>query len=564
MEETTLISPTDIELFMRGVHYELYNLLGAHQKEGGVHFALWAKNAAQVYLAGDFNQWQEKSLPMHRNEAGIWDIFVPGVAEGSQYKYVIETKEGHLLWKADPFAFYSQLRPETASVVANVDGYEWAPFEHNKEGPISIYEVHIGSWKKGLGYRDAAHELAKYCIDLGFTHIELMPITEYPLDASWGYQVSGYFAPTARYGTVRDFQYFVDHMHKNGIGVILDWVPSHFPTDGFSLAQFDGTPLFEYSHPLMGFHPQWNTYIFDYASPRVCNFLLASALFWFDKYHIDGLRIDAVESIIMRDFAKQDFIPNIHGGRENLEAMNFLKHLNAAVKERYPKAIMCAEDSSYHAGITHQEGLNFDYKWALGWMTDTFNFFQTPFEHRDLSRITCIFDYIFTERFIVPLSHDEVVHEKRSLLEKMPGDEGQKLAGLRMLFAWMFCSPGRPLLFMGAEIAQKGEWNFSESLDWERANHQIQKCLRDLNKIYCSGLFESDFDAGMKWEIGDYFTLRRGGYVALFNFTTNAYSVEIPEGAFTTDSPDYGGMGRAGLPPLTTIIYDEKRISKPA
>ena len=549
---------------MRGVHYNLYDILGAHIRDGGVHFALWAKNAAQVYLAGDFNNWEEKSLPMSKNEAGVWELFVSDVGEGVRYKFVIETSEGHLLWKADPFAFYSQMRPETASVVTQVDGYEWSNFTHDKDGPMTTYEVHLGSWKQGLGYREAAHELASYCTEQGFTHIELMPITEHPLDASWGYQVSGYFAPTARYGTVRDFQYFVDHMHKCGIGVILDWVPSHFPMDGFGLAQFDGTPLFEYSNPKMGYHPQWDTYVFDYASARVCNFLLASALFWFDKYKIDGLRIDAVESIIMRDFAKPDFIPNAHGGRENLEAMDFLRHLNTAVKERFPHAVMCAEDSSYYVGVTHPEGLNFDYKWSLGWMNDTLRFFQAEPAHRDIAHLTCIFDYIFLERFMLPLSHDEVVHEKKSLLEKMPGDDLQKRANLRLLLAWMYCSPGRPLLFMGGELAQKGEWSHTDSIDWANGDPCIQKCVRDLNGLYRSGLFESDFDPDMKWEAGEYFTLRRGSFVALFNFSENEYSIDIPQGAFSTDHSDYGGQGRAGLPPLTAIIYDEAKISQTA
>ena len=558
----TLEGEINLELFNTGVHYELYKFLGAQVREGGVQFSVWAPHAKQVYVAGDFNDWQEKTHPM---EGGVvWQLFVPDVSVGTRYKYVIETGEGHILWKADPFAFQAQMRPETASIVADVSGFEWSPWEFAIEGPISVYEVHLGSWKKGLGYLELAEELGKYCQKLGFTHVELLPVTEHPLDESWGYQVSGFFAPTARFGTPRDFQQFVDHMHRQGIGVILDWVPGHFPTDGFALAQFDGTYLYEYHDERLGYHPEWDTHVFDYGSPRVRNFLIASALFWLDRYNVDGLRIDAVESIIMRDYARKDWIPNERGGRENLEAIGFLRQLNTIVKERFPGRLMCAEDSSTFYGVTHPldtHGMAFDLKWSLGWMHDTFDFFEADFEHRDLKKLTHTFDYAFNEKFILPLSHDEVVHEKKSLREKMPGDEAQKLANLRLLYGWMYFFPGRKLLFMGAEIAQKTEWASGGELPWDEADHGISQLITDLNQLYQNRLYKTDFDASINWEELGYLKIIRGDLVGLFNFGTSEYDIDVKNQILNTDHSAYGGLGREKLPPLTAIIYEQTGLS---
>ncbi|MCP5508969.1 MAG: 1,4-alpha-glucan branching protein GlgB [Chlamydiales bacterium] len=560
----TLGSDVDLQRFDTGVHYELYKFLGAQVQDNGVHFAVWAPNAKQVYVSGDFNSWQERTHPM---EGGVvWKLFVPNVKIGTHYKYVIETKEGNILWKADPFAFQAQLRPETASIVADVSDFTWSPWEFCSEGPVSIYEVHLGSWKKGLGYIELAKELGAYCQKLGFTHVELLPITEHPLDESWGYQVSGFFAPTARFGTPKDFQQFVDLMHQQGIGVLLDWVPGHFPSDCFALAQFDGTYLYEYHDERLGFHPEWNTHVFDYASARVRNFLIASALFWLDVYHVDGLRIDAVQSIIMRDYARKDdqWIPNHMGGRENLEAIGFLRQLNQVIKKRFPGRLMCAEDSSIFYGVTHPEhtgGLAFDLKWSIGWMHETFDFFGTDFAHRDLKKLTHFFDYAFNERFILPLSHDEVVHEKKSLLAKMPGDEAQKFAGLRLLYAWQFFCPGRKLLFMGAEMGQKTEWSSNEELPWGQVNKGVMQLITDLNCFYRHRLYKTDFDASLCWEEKDYLKIKRGNLVGLFNFTLNTYDVQVKNQILNTDHSAYGGMGRDQLPPLTAVIYEQRSLS---
>ena len=554
----------DLVRFQNGIHYELYRFLGAQVKEGGVQFAVWAPNAKQVYVAGDFNGWQERTHPM---EGGVvWQLFVPDIGCGTHYKYVIETKEGHVLWKADPMAFQAQMRPETASIVAKLDGFEWSRWEFKNEGPISIYEVHLGSWKKGLGYRELAKDLGPYVKDLGFTHVEILPVTEHPLDESWGYQVSGFYAPTSRFGTPQDFQCFVDEMHKMGLGVILDWVPGHFPKDGFGLAQFDGTYLYEYHDERLGFHPEWDTHVFDYASARVTNFLISSALFWLDIYHVDGLRIDAMESIIMRDYARceGEWIPNAHGGRENLEAIDFLRHLNTVVKERYPGRLMCAEDSSIFYGVTHPidvHGLDFDLKWSLGWMHDTFDFFAADFAHRDLKKLTYTFDYAFNERFILPLSHDEVVHGKKSLLSKMPGDEAQKKAQLRLLYAWLMFFPGKKLLFMGGELGQVDEWNCLGELPWNEADEGIKLCLKDLQHIYAEGLYKSDFDPSITWEIGDYLTVRRGKYIGLFNFGLGEYDVSMHDQIFHSDHEAYGGSNKNNLSALTAMIYEQGRLS---
>lgn len=554
------MSPSDLELFEKGIHYELYDLLGAHLTEvDGVHgtrFAVWAPNAAQVYVSGDFNDWQEQMHPMQTS--GVWELFIPGVRAGAHYKFIIVTPDGSKLWKADPFAFASQLRPETASIVTDICKYPWARWEF-KDRPVNIYEVHLGSWKQGLGYRELAIELAKYCKDLGFTHVEVLPITEHPLDESWGYQVSGFFAPTCRYGTPEDFQFFVDHLHQAGLGVILDWVPGHFPTDGFSLAQFDGTPLYEYHDPKMGYHPQWNTYIFDYVKPQVRNFLLASALFWFDKYNIDGIRIDAVESIIMRDFGRQDgeWIPNIHGGRENLEAIDFLQTLNAVVQERFPGRLICAEDSSFHPNMTvptQEGGIGFSYKWGLGWMNDTLRFFHTLPEHRDLNVLAHIFTYIDQERFILPLSHDEVVHEKKSLLCKMPGEMQSKRAHLRLLYAWLYFCPGSKLLFMGGEFGQQTEWAVLDQLPWSHADNELKRCFSDLSHLWQAREWHSQCQCS----IDKYLSLQRGQTVAVFNFSTEPIDDHFENQLFNSDCTAYGGNGREGLPPLTAIIYEQK------
>jgi 1,4-alpha-glucan branching enzyme len=610
-------SPTfgemDAHLFGRGVHYRLYEALGGrlttHEGCKGVKFAVWAPNAKEVFLVGDFNRWDGRMHPMRSmGGSGVWELFVPGLGAGEKYKFEIRTEEGAIRVKADPFAYFSELRPSTASVVFDVDAFVWQDQEwcqkRTKDGPLNVYEVHLGSFKRGdgafLNYRELAHQLAKYCKEMGFSHVELMPVMEHPLDESWGYQVTGFFAATSRYGTPADFQYFVNHLHSQEIGVILDWVPAHFPTDDFSLAQFDGSYLYEYADTRKGFHPHWNTCIFNYSRYEVSNFLIASALFWMEKMHIDGLRVDAVASLLYLDYGREkgEWIPNVYGGHENIEAIQFIKHLNSVVHNYFPKVLMCAEESTSFLGVTHPlewGGLGFDLKWNLGWMNDTIRYFHKDpfFRHYEHHELTFGLIYAFSERFILVLSHDEVVHGKASLLSKMPGDDWQKFANMRLLYSYMLCQPGKKLLFMGSEIGQWTEWNCKEELPWyllQFARHQeLQRCIKELNHFYHAQapLWEYDFDSrGFDWidfsdrknSVISYLRKSAHSYlVCIHNFTPEYfpdYLIRLSHVAqarevFNTDRTAYGGSGKTDqgvqlsadglricLAPLATLIFE--------
>lgn len=620
-------SPTfgemDTYLFAKGVHYHLYEVMGArlcqHQESEGVKFALWAPNAKKVSLVGDFNHWDGRLTPLRSLGAcGIWEIFVPGMTNGEKYKFEIQTQEGKRLIKADPFALFSEYRPATASVVFGIDQFhftdqEWmlAREQRGKESyPLTIYEVHLGSWKhkegRSLNYREIAHELSAYCKEMGFSHVELMPILEYPLDESWGYQVSGFFSATSRYGTPEDFQYFVNHLHRQNIGVILDWVPAHFPTDEHSLTQFDGTYLYEHEDPKKGYHPHWNTAIFNYGRVEVANFLIASALFWCDKMHVDGLRVDAVASMLYLDYGREpgEWIPNQYGGNENLEAIEFIKHLNSTLHQRFPSILICAEESTSFPAVTHSlehSGLGFDLKWNMGWMNDSLRYLQRDpfFRFHHQNDLTFALLYAFTERFLLPLSHDEVVHSKASLLSKMPGDDWQKFANLKLLLSYQMCQPGKKLLFMGAELGMWNEWNCKEALPWDLLQYErhamLQRFVKEMNHFYLahSSLWEFDFDfRGFEWiDFSDRYNatigyLRKGSHQILFcvhNFTPNfvphyfmhLQNVSSVKEVFNTDREEYYGSGkinekveivhngkekpigvRFALSPLATLIFE--------
>ncbi|HAY33715.1 MAG TPA: 1,4-alpha-glucan branching protein GlgB [Ignavibacteria bacterium] len=537
------LSELDIHLLNEGTHQKSFEKLGAKvctiKKIKGVHFAVWAPKARSVSLAGEFNDWKDGVLPMENvNNSGYWCLFMPGLKEDTMYKFAVKNKHGNVIFKSDPYAFKCELRPGNASVVTTLKKHKWKDSEWMKSRkncrnikssfktkPLSIYEVHLGSWKKDFdnknfsnewgykNYRQLAHELTDYAKEMNFTHIELMPVAEHPLDISWGYQVVNYFAPTSRYGSPEDFMYFVDHCHRNGIGVILDWVPSHFPTDAHGLATFDGSPAYAYENPLKGFHKEWGTYVFDYGKSEVKNFLISNALFWFEKYHIDGLRVDAVASMLYLDYSRNEgeWIPNIHGGNENLEAIDFLKSLNETVHKKVKGALMIAEESSSWPGVTravHLGGLGFDMKWNMGWMHDTLSYFSMDpvFRKFHHGKLTFTIWYAFSENFLLPVSHDEVVHLKRSVIEKMPGNERQKFANLRLMFGFMFSHPGKKLNFMGNEIAQYKEWNSESSLDWDVLQYDFNRkyhiYFRELNRIYkeYQAFHEDDFDSsGFQW-----------------------------------------------------------------
>lgn len=600
------IGEVDTFLFNQGRHYNLYSVLGANIKEAGTQFGVWAPNARGVSLISDFNHWDGCVCPMRSlGVSGIWELFVPGIGQGEKYKFEIRTREGYLRIKSDPVAFYSELRPLTASVVYDVNAYPWrdaAWRERSLNTPINIYEVHLGSWKsydkaEFPNYREIGMDLAKYCKEMGFTHVELMPIMEHPLDESWGYQVTGFFAVTSRYGTPADFQFFVDHLHQEGIGVILDWVPAHFPTDDYSLNRFDGTSLYEHEDPRKGIHPHWQTAIFNYGRKEVANFLIASALFWLDKMHIDGLRVDAVASLLYLDYGRKEgeWIPNPDGSRFNIEGIEFLKTLNAIVRERFPGTFMIAEESSSYSGVTHEEGLQFDLKWNMGWMNDTLQFFSKDPIYRKFHQNNLTFSllYAFSEKFMLVLSHDEVVHGKRSLLNKMPGPDWQKFANVRLLYSYMICHPGKKLLFMGGEIGQWNEWYCKSNLDWYLLQYPFHQGLfdmvRDLNHFYLkqSALWELDFDwHGYEWidfsdaqnSVISY--LRKGkdkSLVCVHNFTPEFHSpywislkgVKQIREIFNTDAAQYGGSNQHNgiiiphpdgfmmvLAPLATQIFE--------
>jgi len=629
----TRLTEQDIYLFKEGSHFRLYDKLGARPmmvgKEAGVHFAVWAPNAERVSVVGDFNRWEPglHALGARWDGSGIWEGFIPGLGKGSMYKYHITSKiGGSAAVKGDPFAFLWEVPPRSASVVWDL-GYSWgdqgwmsARAERNSlHSPISIYEVHLGSWRRVpeegnrfLTYRETAPLLANYVKEMGFTHVEFLPVMEHPFYGSWGYQTLGYFAPTSRYGTPQDFMFLVDHLHQNGIGVILDWVPSHFATDGHGLQTFDGSHLYEHMDPRQGFHPDWKSFIFNYGRNEVREFLVSNAMFWLEAYHIDGLRIDAVASMLYLDYSRKEgeWTPNAYGGRENLEALSFIRRFNEAVYGGHPDTQTIAEESTAWPMVTrptYAGGLGFGMKWKMGWMNDTLAYFSKDpifrkYAHKDL---TFSMWYAYSENYLLPLSHDEVVHGKGSLVGRMPGSEWEKYAGLKALYGFMFSHPGKKLLFMGGEFAQWREWTHDESLEWHALEYEphrgVQRWVRDLNALYRGepALHELDFDqAGFEWvdfadaEKSVVSYLRRGGssadiILAVCNFTPVprwGYHVGVPVGGLwrevlNSDAREYGGSGlgnvggsealpepfhghgqslRLTLPPLAVLFFKKE------
>ena len=612
------ITGFDNYLFKLGRHYEIYEKLGAHlvseAGENGTYFAVWAPNAASVSVVGDFNGWNVEKHPMKLAEASdIYELFVPGVGKGELYKYAIKTETGEILYKADPYGNLCQVRPENASVVADMDGYSWSDRQweekkkkpHETNQPMAVYEVHLGSWKKSfdganngfLGYRQLAHELAEYVNYMGYTHVELMGIAEHPLDASWGYQVTGYYAPTSRYGLPEDFKYFVDYMHSQGIGVILDWVPAHFPKDAHGLARFDGQPLYEHPDPKKGEHPDWGTYIFNYSRPEVKNFLVANALFWLKEFHVDGLRVDAVASMLYLDYGRKDgeWEPNDEGGRENKEAVEFLKHLNSIIYRQCPGAMMIAEESTAWPMVTESPekgGLGFTYKWNMGWMNDFLEYMKVDpyFRKYDHHKLTFSFEYAYSEKYILVLSHDEVVHMKGSMIGKMPGEKADKFGNLRAAYGFMTAHPGKKLLFMGQDFAQIREWSEERSIDWflldnEPEHRQLNNYYRDLLKFYRNqpALYElDDSKKGFMWINGGdternmvtFCRMTKSGKNCLlfhFNFSPVVYKdfrsgVPCPgvyTEVFNNSRSEYGGENMLNDQPVTSepVAWDYQKNS---
>lgn len=590
------IGELDHYLFGQGNHYEIYKKLGAHEVTAGkkgVYFAVWAPHAKSVSVIGEFNGWDAAADRMERQEPlGIYTVFVPEAKDGQMYKYCIETQSGELIYKADPFANYAELRPGTASRITDVSHLKWTDDRwmesrkkwDNKENPLSIYEVHMGSWMRHPGredegfytYREFAEAITKYVKKMGYTHVELMGIAEHPFDGSWGYQVTGYYAPTSRYGTPEDFAYMINYLHRNGIGVILDWVPAHFPKDAHGLADFDGTPTFEYADPRKGEHPDWGTKIFDYEKPQVRNFLIANALFWIEHFHVDGLRVDAVASMLYLDYGKQDgqWVPNKYGGNQNLEAIEFFKHLNSVVLGRNPGTMMIAEESTAWPKVTgnpEDDGLGFSLKWNMGWMHDFTEYMKLdPYFRKNAHHMmTFSMEYAYSENYILVLSHDEVVHLKCSMLNKMPGEGFDKYANLKAAYAFMTGHPGKKLLFMGQEFAQLREWSEERELDWfllsEEPHQQIQNWYRDLLHLYKKNpaLYELDNDpAGFEWinkddifrSIFSFVRHSKGkkkNLLFVCNFTPVAredYRVGVPTKrqcklVLNSDEKEYGGSG---------------------
>ncbi|MCI8407892.1 MAG: 1,4-alpha-glucan branching protein GlgB [Lachnospiraceae bacterium] len=637
------ISSMDCHLFAEGKHYEIYEKLGAHPMtiDGveGVHFAVWAPHARRVSVVGDFNLWDARMHQMNiLGSSGIYEIFIPGVQVGAIYKFQILTRDGEILHKADPYATSTQMRPENASMVADIRDFKWSDSAWIKKrqgkdrlacrkDPISIYEVHLGSWKKRddeinegyYNYREIAPELADYVLEMGYTHIELMGIAEHPFDGSWGYQVTGYYAPTKRYGNPDDFMYFVDYMHSKGIAVILDWVPAHFPRDAHGLAKFDGLPLYEHPDTRRGEHPHWGTLIFNYEMNEVANFLVANALYWIEKFHVDGLRVDAVASMLYLDYGKDNgnWLPNKNGGRENTDVIALFQHLNTILEERDPGALMIAEESTAWAGVTapaSMQGLGFLFKWDMGWMNDFLQYMKCPPEsrHYDHYKLTFSMMYAYTENFIQALSHDEVVHGKATLLNKMPGKREEQFANLRVAYGFMYGHPGKKLLFMGQEFAQDHEWDESVSISWgdlEYEEHRgIQRYVKALNKLYKDypAMYVHDGNnMGFEWMSCDdrmssvVSFVRRGEttrkqLLFICNFHSKEYRdfrVGVPCAGFyqevlNSDAEEFGGMNRVNnfkpikaeaipcdgkdysigfaLPPLTTVVfaYDFKQEKK--
>ncbi len=611
----SIFSDDDLYLFGQGKEYRIYEKMGAHPRTvngvRGVNFAVWAPNAQSISVIGDFNNWNRSAHPMHRrhNDLGVWESFIPGLETGALYKYAIYSRfNNYAVDKTDPYGFAMELRPQTASIVTDIHQHKWQddswmqerPQRQQLSSPISIYEVHLGSWrhvperhKEGaveedryMTYRELAHALAPYVKEMGFTHVELMPITEYPYDGSWGYQVTGYYAPTSRFGTPEDFQYFVDYMHQQGIGIILDWVPSHFPKDGYALNYFDGTHLYEYADRRKGEHKEWGTLVFDYGRSEVRNFLIASALFWLKEYHIDGLRVDAVASMLYLDYMRPagEWVTNQYGGREHLEAVDFLRQFNEAVYAYQPGTLTIAEESTAWPLVsrpTYLGGLGFSMKWNMGWMHDMLEYMRLDaiyrrYHHND---VTFSLMYAYSENFVLPLSHDEVVHIKGSLINKMPGDLWQKFANLRAFYGYMWGHPGKKLLFMGGEFGQWHEWNYAESLDWhlleppsDPHHAQLRDFLRDLNRLYQKEPAVSELDndpEGFSWidchdsdnsVISFMRRSKKEGDTLVFicNFTPvprHGYRLGVPyEGEYfeliNSDAERYGGSGLENKQPM--------------
>lgn len=599
------ISEFDLHLFAEGRHWHAYRILGAHPHKvdgvAGTLFATWAPHAERISVVGGFNRWDGRCNPMRaRGASGVWELFIPGITAGELYKFEIRNRDsGSLLSKMDPYAQQAELRPGTASVVAATSKHHWRDNDWMEKReradwlhqPHSVYEVHLGSWKRNelgqfLTYTEFADQLVPYVKELGFTHIELLPITEHPLDISWGYQTTGYFAPTSRFGSPDELRYFIDKCHQNDIGVILDWVPGHFPKDAHGLAQFDGSALYEHADPRQGEHQDWGTLIFNYGRNEVKNFLLSSAFYWLEEFHIDGLRVDAVASMLYLDYSRDEgqWIPNVHGGRENLEVIAFLQHMNEVLHQEHPGCLIAAEESTSYPMVSrpaHMGGLGFSLKWNMGWMHDILEYMKQDSIHRRYHHDSLTFGllYAFTENFVLPFSHDEVVHGKQSMLYKMPGDEWQRFANLRLLYTFMYTYPGKKLLFMGSEFAQGPEWNCEQSLDWyvlDYPLHQGMKSLvSDLNKLYTntSALYRHDFDPqGFEWidcndrERSILSYLRKDGdekVVTVFNFTPvprSNYRIGVPEAGkykviFNSDADVYGG---SNFDSKTTITADEQ------
>ncbi len=599
-----MLGELDLHLFNEGTHRSLWTVLGANHVEGAtgpaVRFAVWAPNARAVWVVGDWNGWTLGADPLApQQSSGIWAAEIGLAAAGQRYKYAIEDRWGHISYRADPMARQSERPPSDASVIPVAEAYEWgdaAWMAHRRahggrpDQPLRIYEVHLGSWRPGLGYREAAEQLAEHCGALGFTHVELLPVAEHPFGGSWGYQVTGYYAPTARYGTPDDFRVFVDTLHQQGIGVLMDWVPAHFPRDAWALARFDGTALYEHEDPRLGEHPDWGTLVFNYGRHEVRNFLVANALYWLREFHVDGLRVDAVASMLYLDYSRPDgqWIPNEYGGRENLGAIAFLRELNTVVFAEEPGVMMIAEESTAWPGVTqpvHHGGLGFSHKWNMGWMHDTLGYFahdpvHRQWHHRDL---TFGLLYAFSERFVLPLSHDEVVHGKGSLLAKMPGDDWQRFANLRALYTWMWAMPGAPLVFMGSELAPWTEWSEEAGLPWHLLDHAPHRGVRDLiaslNRLAQEwpAVWASDHDpASFRWLDADdaahsiYAFVRwhtgpdhdPGVVVCVANFTPvprDGYRVGLPQAGvwevlIDSDQGRFGGSsyrGDAGGAPVT-------------
>lgn len=597
----SLISDFDLQLWGEGTHQKAYDFMGAHLRTvdgvAGTHFVVPAPSASRVSVVGNFNNWDGRVHRMRKfHDQGLWELFIPHVAEGDYYKFEIKTPvQDPPLLKSDPFAFYSELRPGTASIVKDIEGYEWNDQEWMEDRevlqahdqPISVYEMHLGSWRRKVGedpgflnYRETADLLVPYLQKLGYTHVELLPIAEHPYDPSWGYQITGYYAPTSRFGEPEDFMYFVDQCHQAGIGVLIDWVPAHFAKDDHGLRRFDGTGLFEHDDPRQGEHKDWGTCIFNYGRNEVKNFLISNAVYWCDKFHIDGLRVDAVASMLYLDYSKDEgeWVPNKYGGRENIDAIDFLRNFNKSVHEQYPGVITFAEESTSWGGVSRPAetgGLGFDFKWNMGWMNDTLSYFEKDPIYRKYhqDQLTFSLIYAFSENFILPFSHDEVVHMKQSMLSKMPGDDWQKFANLRLIYTYMFTHPGKQLLFMGNEFGQWSEWSEDRSLDWhlvEWDNHRgLQLLVQDLNALNKKekALHEVDFDwRGFEWiDISDADNsiisfVRRAKdpddfIVVILNFTPgvhHGYKIGVPKAGtyevlMNSDSKFYGGSNAGSV-----------------